>query len=119
MPTPPQNARRKHDPDESQAHVHRRDADSNAVLHLHSRIADCEASIDKLLASQAAMADNLKRLTENLGRVAEVLEAWNNAKGFWLTIQFVSGVVKVVVPIGAFLVAVWLLVKTGQWFGNR
>lgn len=115
MPPPQHRNRRNSDPEDSQAHVHRRNVDSNAVLHLHSRVADCEESIDKLLASQAAMADNFKRLSENLGRVAEVLEAWNNAKGFWLTIRFVSAVVKVVVPIAALLVAVWVLLKTGQW----
>lgn len=35
----PDHNRRRGDPDDSEAHVHRRSTDANAVLHLHSRVA--------------------------------------------------------------------------------
>lgn len=107
--------RRRGDPDESEAHMHRRKTDADAVLHLHSRIADCEESIGRLLEAQREMTDNMRTLTSNIGRVAEVLEAWNNAKGFWITLKFASGFAKIMLPLIAFSGALWLFVKTGQW----
>lgn len=107
--------RRRGDPDESEAHVHRRKTDTEAVLHLHGRVADCEESIGKLLEAQREMTTNMRTLTDNMGRIAEVLEAWNNAKGFWVTLKFMSGFSKVALPIIAFTGALWLFIKTGQW----
>ena len=68
-----------------------------------------------LLESNRATAEYLKSLTENLRRVAEVLEAWNNAKGFWLTLKLFGGIVRVIAPIIAFVVVVWVFIKTGKW----
>lgn len=112
MATP---TRRRHDPEDSEAHVHRRKTDDDAVLHLHGRIADCEESIIRLLEAQQAMTTNMQSLTENMGRIAEVLEAWNNARGFWLTVKFVSAFAKVMFPIVAVGAAIYAFVKTGQW----
>ena len=111
--------RRMADPDDSEAHIHRRKVDSDSVLRLHSRVSDCERNIAGLLISQRDMTENLNRLTENLGRVAEVLETFNNAKGFWLTIKFFSAFIGIMLPIIGLLGAVWLFVKTGQWLGIK
>lgn len=113
MPAKPN--RRRHDPEDSEAHAHRRAVDTDAVLHLHGRVGDCEESIRKLLQSQRDMADNLKSLNQNLGRVADVLEALSNFKGFWMTLRLMSGAAKVVLPLLAVAGAVWLFLKTGQW----
>lgn len=111
--------RRKADPEDSQAHVHRRKVDADAVLHLHARVDGHETAINQIIETQRSLVESMKTLAPNLGRIAEVMEAWNNAKAFWLTIKFVSAAVKVVVPICAFLVALWVLVKTGQWVESR
>jgi len=111
----PGNNRRRGDPDDSEGHVHRRKTDSDAVLHLHARVADCEESIMKMLEVQNALTVNMQTLNENMTRIAEVLEAWNNAKGFWITVKFVSAFAKIVLPIAAIVGAVWLFGKTGQW----
>lgn len=113
MPTA--RTRRRTDPEDSEAHAHRRHTDADAVLHLHSRIADCEESIKKLLDSQQQMTENLKKLTDNTGRLADVLEAWNNVKGFWWTLKLMSGAAKVLLPIAAFGATVWIFIKTGRW----
>lgn len=110
--------RRRGDPSDSEAHVHRRKTDQDAVLHLHSRIADCEESIQKLLESQQQMTENLRKLTDNTGRLADVLEAWNNVKGFWWTLKLLSGGAKIVIPLIALGGAAWLFLKTGQWRVN-
>ncbi|KVW99503.1 hypothetical protein [Thiobacillus denitrificans] len=114
--TSPHSARRRHnDPDDSDAYVHRRKSDSDAVLHLHGRVADCEESIQKILESQQMMTENLMRLTDNTGRLADVLEAWGNLKGFWVTIRVMGTVAKVTLPVLALLGALWLFFKTGQF----
>jgi hypothetical protein len=107
--------RRRGDPTDSEAHAHRRKTDENAMLHLHSRVADCEESIQKLLESQQHMTENLKKLTDNTGRLADVLEAWQNVKGFWWTLRMMSSGAKIVVPLIAVIAAAWLFLKTGNW----
>jgi len=95
--------------------VHRRKCDTDEVLHLHTRVGDCEESIAKLLEANKAMTDHIHRLTDNMGRIAEVLEAWHNAKGFWVTVKVLSGMAKMAIPIMVFAGAVWVFVKTGTW----
>lgn len=114
MSAPAKN-RRRGDPDDSEAHAHRRKTDDEAVLRLHTRIADCEESIAKMLEVQNAMTTNMQNLDNTMGRIAEVLEAWNNARGFWLTVKFVSAFAKVMLPIVAVGAAIYAFVKTGQW----
>jgi hypothetical protein len=82
---------------------------------MHNRLDDCEESIKLLLESNRDTAELLKSLTGELGRVAEVLEAWNNAKGFILTLKLISGGVKIIAPIIAFVVIAWVFIKTGKW----
>lgn len=113
MALPPN--RRRGDSDDSEAHIHRRKCDSDAVLHLHSRVADCEESIGKLLEAQRDVTANMRTLTANMGRIAEVLEAWNNAKGFWITLKLASAGAKVLLPLLAFGAAVFIFMKTGKW----
>lgn len=107
--------RRHNDAEDSQASVHRRRTDEDAVLHLHGRVADCEASIEKLLVSHRDMAENMKSLNLNLGRVADVLEALGNLKGFWWTVSLMSTVAKAALPLLALAAAIWFFAKTGQW----
>lgn len=82
---------------------------------LHERMDDCEESIRNLLESHREMADNMKSLNQNLGRVADVLEALSNLKGFWLTLRLASGAARIVLPLLAIAAAVLLFLKTGQW----
>lgn len=107
--------RRRGDPADSEAHVHRRKTDHDEVLRLHSRVGDCEKSINKLLESQQLMTEHVKKLTDNTGRLADVLEAWNNVKGFWWTLKLMSGGAKIVIPIVALVAALWIFLKTGHW----
>ena len=107
--------RRKNDPEDSQAHVHRRETDAEAVLRLHNRIDDHDQTINMLLDSHRDMSDNIKKLTENTGRLADVLEAWANVKGFWWTLKMIGSGVKIAVPVVAVIGAAWLFFKTGRW----
>lgn len=113
--TIPGQSRRRADPDDSEAHVHRRVTDDDTVLHLHDRVNDHDRKIGEILAAQQAMTENLKKLTENTGRLADVLEAWNNVKGFWWTLKLISSGAKIIIPVLAFIGAVWYFAKTGHW----
>lgn len=118
MTTPAYKRRRHADPEDSQAHVHRRATDSDAVLRLHDRVDDHDRKFADHDSVIGKMAENLQSLNLNLSRVADVLEALNNVKGFWLTLRLISGAAKVVLPIAIVIGAVWAFAKTGQWSGT-
>lgn len=112
---PPRANRRHHDPEDSEAHVHRRRTDDDAVLQLHARIDDHGETIKKILEAQREFSDYMKLLTANTGRLADVLEAWNNVKGFWWTLRVIGVGVRIMIPIIALVGALWFFMKTGQW----
>lgn len=107
--------RRKHDPSDSEAHAHRRATDADAVLRLHDRVDDNEREILRIDGTLNKLVTNMQGLTDNTGRLADVLEAWNNVRGFWWTIKAMSALAKLAAPILLFLAALWLFAKTGQW----
>lgn len=117
MPTMPN--RRRSDPDDSEAHVHRRSTDAETVLQMHSRLDDHDRKLNKVFEILRSNAENLKSLNDNLGRVADVLETISNLKGFWITLKLISTVSKVVLPplliLGAIFGALYLYLKTGIW----
>ena len=97
---------------------HRRASDSEEITKLLIRVSYCESSIRMMIESNRETVESMTKLTENMGRIAEVLEAWANAKGFFSTLKFFSMVGKVLLPIVALFAAVWFLGKTGQWDWN-
>lgn len=101
-------------------HEHRRD--SEPLGHLHRRVDDCEqhviqmrTDISALKNQQSLMAGEFAQLNQYIGRMAEIMEAWNNAKGFWSVMQFVTAFVKVAAALGLFFAAIWVFLKTGVW----
>lgn len=65
---------------------------------------------------------DIEKIREDLAEVKaavltmkEIIEAWNDAKGFVRTIKLIGEVFKWVAKVAAAIGAVWLLVKTGQW----
>lgn len=122
--TPNGNAsrRRKFDPDNSEAHAHRRADDEGDVARLHVRIDDLAGiiggntrDINRIDGTLTQLAGTMQGLTDNTGRLADVLEAWNNVKGFWWTVKAVGTLTKLVMPLLVLFAAVWLFAKTGIW----
>lgn len=114
--TGPNNPRRRrHDPEDSEAHAHRRATDADAVARLHDRVDDHERDITRIDGTLTQLVANMQGLTDNTGRLADVLEAWNNVKGFWWTIKAMSTMAKLAAPILMLAAALWLFAKTGQW----
>jgi len=107
--------RRRNDPDDSEAHSHRRATDADAVARLHDRVDDHDRDILRIDGTLVELVTNMKGLTDNTGRLADVLEAWNNVRGFWWTIKAFSAMAKLVAPILMLAGALWLFGKTGHW----
>ncbi|MDZ7595882.1 MAG: hypothetical protein U0932_14635 [Thiobacillus sp.] len=111
--------RRKGDGAGSQEHAHRRAADDGEMARLHSRIDDHDRDIKQIIETQRVVAESIAGLTGPVGRLADVLETWNNVKGFWWTVKMLSSAAKVLVPLllfaAALFAAFWLYAKTGQW----
>lgn len=121
-PNPHEARRRKHDPADSEAHAHRRATDDDDLARLHIRIDDIAGmvggntrDITRIDGTLATLVSSMQGLTDNTGRLADVLEAWNNVKGFWWTMKALSALAKLAAPILLFVAAVWVLAKTGQW----
>lgn len=112
---PYQARRRRHDPEDSEAHAHRRDTDAEAIIRLHDRLDDIEPRVDAHDQTLALFADSLKELNRTIGRAADGLEALSNFKGFVLTMKLFSGAAKIMLPVLAVVAAVVLFIKTGHW----
>lgn len=100
---------------EASARMHRRRTDDANYLRLHQRVTDCENSIGELKVGQAAINGKLDSISENTGKMTTILEAWDNAQGFWKTLNFLASSIKVVVTVFAFIGAMWIFWKTGNW----
>lgn len=121
-PNAHQARRRKHDPADSEAHAHRRADDDNDLARLHIRIDDIAGmvggntrDISRIDGTLTTLVSSMQGLTDNTGRLADVLEAWNNVKGFWWTVKAMSMLIKLLAPILLLFAAVWLFAKTGHW----
>lgn len=109
-----------------EVYYHRRSIDPpNAIRHLHSRVSDCENKVNQLIKDQADLSQKmgdlskeLKLTNKHIESIASIMEAWNNARGFWSTLRFFSGMAKVLMIIAAFFVAIWVFLKTGVWTGG-
>ena len=84
-------------------------------MRLHDRVDDHDSDILRIDGTLTRLVDNMQGLTDNTGRLADVLEAWNNVKGFWWTIRALSTLAKITAPLLLFIGAVWLFAKTGHW----
>lgn len=106
--------------EQAKVHYHRRSTDpENAISHLHSRVTDCETSIEKLVTGQAELSREFKEVGDHIKSIAEILTAWNNARGFLSTLRFMAGFIKIVMVIGGFFAVIWIFLKTGVWTGLK
>lgn len=116
------------DKDLDPAHFHRRQSDTDAILHAHHRLDQHEQKIDELLTGQAeiislvrqyeagqiALVDTMAKLNKNATRIAEVLDAWSSVKGFWTTLKFISAASKIVAPILLFIGGLYAWIRYGS-----
>jgi len=118
-PNPYAARRRATDNQDSEAHAHRRVFDDESAARLHARVDDHDKRITQHDAVLSGLVTNMEGLTANTGRLADVLEAWSNVKGFWWTLKLVGSGVRILSPIVLFCcalgAAIWLFARTGHW----
>lgn len=116
MPATPN--RRRGDSDESEAHVHRRATDDDAVLQLHTRVDDHERRLDGHDHLIRGFAESIAALNETMGRIANVLELLRDMRGFWSVIKMISTFSRVVLGICALIAAAWGAFKFLVWLAG-
>lgn len=69
----------------------------------------------ELEAYKVSVESRIAPMEADIKRIREIVEAWNNAKGFVNTIKGISSTIKVLaIPVAA-AAAFWYLITTGHW----
>lgn len=76
------------------------------------KINKCKADVDKELDT---IAVSLKQVQADIQAMKEILEAWNNMKGFASGMRFISTVIKILTPIVVVFGGLYFMAKTGNW----
>lgn len=93
--------------------------ESEMINDLNERVLDCERKIKNVTEEQATVSLQITELNIHISRIADILEAWNNVKGFWSVMRLISNAAKVgMIIIGAIL-AVFIFIRTGHWIGVK
>lgn len=88
--------------------------------NIREEMETCRAEVDAqmiALSQQVAEAvearQTLVEIQHDVAHMREIIEAWNNAKGFVATIRFLASVVKWTAVIGSAVGLVWYVLKYG------
>jgi len=68
---------------------------------------------EEVRADTAAIDQRLRVIENNTAQILEVMNAWNNARGFVKTVQAISRTVKVLTPIIIFVSLAWYAITHG------
>lgn len=92
-------------------HPLRRYADTHPdeMEELRESFRACPAYTDHALMHE--IHEDLKAIKDEVSKMNEVLQAWNNAKGFIKTIRLLGEVAKWLVATGAAIAAIWWWIK--------
>lgn len=113
------HTRRRNDPPESDAHAHRRATDADAVARLHDRVNDHARRLDGHDMLLDGFSKSIDALNQNIGRVADVLEALTNLKGFWATLKLASAGSKIMLTLVAAGTAMWAAFEFLVWLSAQ
>lgn len=75
---------------------------------------DVQEQLRETRLAQQQLNEKMDEVLVAVGSVHEVMNAWNNAKGFVNTVQMISKVIKFLTPIGLLILAGWYFIKTGH-----
>jgi hypothetical protein len=79
-------------------------------------LACCSTEKDEKIRTVEA---DIQKISNQLDDIQGLLEAWNTAKGFVRVIEFIAKIVRILAPWTAFLIAIWLFLKSGHWEYNK
>src|SRR3990172_6141306 len=72
---------------------------------------DCKNSVDEQIK---AIRETVAAVANDAKKIREIVEAWDNAKGFVNTVKGISSTLKLLALPAAFVVAIWYLITTGH-----
>ena len=82
------------------------------VRRFDDKLRDCKKDVDVELDS---IASSIKQMQADIQAMKDILEAWNNMKGFASGMRFVSTVIKIMTPVVVFFGGIYWFFHTGQW----
>ena len=83
---------------------------------LEDKLRDCKKDVD---AELETIALSIKQLQSDIQAMRDILEAWNNMKGFASGMRFFSTAIKILTPIVVFFGGVYWFFHTGQWPNDK
>jgi len=75
------------------------------------RLRECKKDVDLEFDS---ITQVIKQIQADVQAMKEILEAWNNMKGFASGMRFVSAVIKILTPIVVLIGGAYFALKTGS-----
>lgn len=79
----------------------------------HMVISTLHEDLKRILEAQREQKQLQEEQAAELKKVAEILEAWNNAKGFVKTVRMIGEVSKWLVIVGGSMAAIWYFLHSG------
>lgn len=76
------------------------------------KLKDCREDVNVELDT---IAKSMAKMQADIQAMKEILEAWNNMKGFASGVSFIATVIKVLAPVVAFFGGLYWLIHTGSW----
>lgn len=88
------------------------ETDSDRLNRLEEELAACR---DKVNRNLAEFHHKLANIEEKLNALLEIMEAWNNFRGFTRVMAIISSTIKTLAPIALLITALVYFFKTGTW----
>lgn len=88
------------------------ETDTDRLNRLEEELVACR---DKVNRSIADFHKQLATIETKLNTLLEIMEAWNNFRGFTRVMAIISSSIKTLAPIALLITALVYFIKTGTW----
>lgn len=95
--------------------TYRPDSEETDTARLNRLEEELSACRDKVNRNLAEFHDKLAAIEQKLTALLEIMEAWNNFRGFTRIMAIISSTIKTLAPIALLITALVYFFKTGTW----
>lgn len=71
--------------------------------------------MEELRTELTTIRSKVETMEQEVASIKELLQAWENAKGFIKVIEILGKITKALLPTIAFIGAFWYLITSGHW----
>ena len=71
--------------------------------------------MEELRSDLSTIKLKVELMEQEVTSIKELLQAWENAKGFVKVIEVLGKITKALIPTIAFFTALWYLITSGHW----